>query len=589
MVATGHVDHVLVASSEEADAIAAQIGRDRPTGVRLSVRPALSELLTGGATVVDVRGVPFVSLAPRRGPAGPAWVAKRAIDFVGAVVGLVLVMPVIAVVALAVKLDDRGPVFFRQPRVGRDGQLFKMWKFRTMVPDAEALKAELTDANEAEGPFFKIEFDPRVTRVGRLLRRLSLDELPQLINVLLGQMSLVGPRPFLQSEMAADPDMFTWRLNFLPGITGLWQIAGRSWLPTQEGIRMDLAYVENWSPMLDLRIILQTARVAVMGDRRPPTMRVDELPRLVPSSYLSLVVDDDLRPAPGRCDVSVVIVTHESAGDIVDCLRSVTELHHESTYEVIVVDNASSDETVELAGQQFPGVRVIRKRGRSGFSTNCNIGIAASHGDLVLLLNPDARLSAGSLDRARPSPRSQSHCGRGRAEARLRQRRGPALRARRFPNLRTTVVRRTPLRRLFPQVADSHLITEVALDGVEDVDWLLGAALMVRRGVLDSLLGFDEGYRLYCEDIDLCWRMHEAGWQVQHHSGVVMEHALGEYTSRHFFTRRTIWHLRSVLRFARLHGSGRPQPPAFATRWRQPESADVPLEAVAEPTADLAS
>ena len=189
---------------------------------------------------------------------------KRATDLVLTCFGLLLAGPLLGAVALAIKIDDHGPVLFRQVRVGVDGRHFTMYKFRSMVVDAERRLAELVGQNEGAGPLFKLEDDPRVTRVGRLLRRFSLDELPQLINVLAGSMSLVGPRPHLQTEVDRyDPHVHR-RLKVLPGLTGPWQVGGRSLLSWDETVRLDLGYVENWSLSLDLRILIKTVR-AVLG------------------------------------------------------------------------------------------------------------------------------------------------------------------------------------------------------------------------------------------------------------------------------------------------------------------------------------
>ncbi|UXZ58283.1 sugar transferase [Curtobacterium sp. Arg-1] len=183
---------------------------------------------------------------------------KRALDVVGAVLGLALLSPVLAAVALAVRADDGGPVFFRQVRVGRGGAEFPILKFRTMCVDAEARMAALQSENQGAGPLFKMQDDPRVTRVGAFLRRTSLDELPQLWNVLTGSMSLVGPRPALPREVALYEDFADRRLLVTPGITGLWQVSGRSDLDWAEGVRLDLHYVENWSFLHDLVILART-------------------------------------------------------------------------------------------------------------------------------------------------------------------------------------------------------------------------------------------------------------------------------------------------------------------------------------------
>jgi lipopolysaccharide/colanic/teichoic acid biosynthesis glycosyltransferase len=166
---------------------------------------------------------------------------------------------------MAIRLDDQGPVFFRQTRVGRVGQTFKLFKFRTMVVDAEQRMQELEALNEGAGVLFKMRKDPRVTNVGAMLRRWSLDELPQLFNVLIGDMSLVGPRPALPREVARYGDHMRRRLAVKPGITGLWQVSGRSGLSWEEAFRLDLRYVDNWSIVLDLQILWKTFSAVIHG------------------------------------------------------------------------------------------------------------------------------------------------------------------------------------------------------------------------------------------------------------------------------------------------------------------------------------
>jgi exopolysaccharide biosynthesis polyprenyl glycosylphosphotransferase len=184
--------------------------------------------------------------------------AKRALDVVGAAAGLLLLMPGMALIAVAIKSDSPGPILFRQKRVGRHGQPFRMLKFRTMVRNAEELLTDIAKQNEVDGPLFKLRRDPRVTAVGRILRRLSLDELPQLWNVLRGEMSLVGPRPALPEEVTGwDPELHQ-RLTVKPGITGMWQVNGRSDASFNEYVRLDLYYVDNWSLLTDLAIIAKT-------------------------------------------------------------------------------------------------------------------------------------------------------------------------------------------------------------------------------------------------------------------------------------------------------------------------------------------
>jgi len=262
-------------------------------------------------------------------------------------------------------------------------------------------------------------------------------------------------------------------------------------------------------------------------------------------------VEGVLAPTGEPVDVSVVVVTHESARDIVGCLDSVGSLTDAASREVIVVDNASTDGTPQLVAA-VEGVRLVRKRRRDGFSVNCNIGVACSSGRYVLFLNPDTTVKAGAVDAL--VAHLDRHPEVGAVAPQLRYPDGrPQASARCFPSPLTTVVRRTPLRRWLRNHADSHLV-DCEFEGVRDIDWCLGAALLVRSSALHQLRGLDDGYRLYCEDIDLCWRLREAGWAVQQVSDAVVTHALGELTSKRFLTRATWWHLRSVARFGRLHG-----------------------------------
>ncbi|RDH98583.1 Undecaprenyl-phosphate galactose phosphotransferase WbaP/exopolysaccharide biosynthesis polyprenyl glycosylphosphotransferase [Curtobacterium sp. AG1037] len=224
-------------------------------GVELVVSSPLADIAAGRVHERPVDGLPLmhVELPDYRRRAG-----KRVLDVVAATLGLVLLAPVFAVVAAAIRLDDGGPVLFRQARVGRGGQEFPILKFRTMCVDAESRVADLAQYNQGAGPLFKMQADPRVTRVGAFLRRTSLDELPQLWNVLTGTMSLVGPRPALPREVAVYRDFADRRLLVTPGITGLWQVSGRSDLDWAEGVRLDLHYVENWSFLHDVVILART-------------------------------------------------------------------------------------------------------------------------------------------------------------------------------------------------------------------------------------------------------------------------------------------------------------------------------------------
>jgi len=192
-----------------------------------------------------------------------ALIIKSTIDYFLAVLFLILVSPIILVTSILIKLEDRGPVFFKQVRVGKHGRLFKCYKFRTMVVNAEALKEKLLDLNEQDGPAFKIKNDPRITKVGRFLRKTSLDELPQFINVLLGDMSIVGPRPPIPSEVKQYKRLVTRRLSISPGITCIWQVSGRNNIPFEKWMEMDMEYIDNWSLALDFMIILKTVKVVL--------------------------------------------------------------------------------------------------------------------------------------------------------------------------------------------------------------------------------------------------------------------------------------------------------------------------------------
>jgi exopolysaccharide biosynthesis polyprenyl glycosylphosphotransferase len=257
-------DTVVVLSCPELDGaalrrLAWRLERDE---VDLVVASALVDVAGARTTIRPFDGLPMLHVEHPRLHGGSRLV-KDLFDRVGALVLLALFGPVLLGVALCVRCTSRGPVLFRQVRVGRDGRLFRIFKFRSMYVDAEARLAELRHLNEHDGVLFKIRDDPRVTPVGRYLRRFSLDELPQLLNVLLGQMSLVGPRPPLPAEVAAYADDVRRRLAVKPGMTGLWQVSGRSDLPWEEAVRLDLRYVENWSLSLDLVILLRTMTAVV--------------------------------------------------------------------------------------------------------------------------------------------------------------------------------------------------------------------------------------------------------------------------------------------------------------------------------------
>jgi exopolysaccharide biosynthesis polyprenyl glycosylphosphotransferase len=233
------------------------------SGAEMVVDPGLMEIAGPRLHVAPVDGLPLLRVTE---PAftGIARVLKTVVDRTVAGVLILLLLPVLLAAAVAIKLDG-GPVFFRQVRLGQGGRPFLMIKFRSMVVDAERMRADLLEANEGAGPLFKMARDPRVTRVGSWLRRYSLDELPQLFNVLAGSMSLVGPRPPLPEEARGYTPEAQRRLLVKPGMTGLWQVSGRSDLSWEESVRLDLRYVENWTMALDAMILWKTIGAVLTG------------------------------------------------------------------------------------------------------------------------------------------------------------------------------------------------------------------------------------------------------------------------------------------------------------------------------------
>ncbi len=229
----------------------------KAVGVRVSLLPRVFDVVGTSVVFDELDGMTVLGVR-RFGLTRSSRATKRAFDLAGASFLLLVLGPLMALIALAIKLDSRGPVLFRQTRVGRDGMLFRICKFRTMVDDAESLKEELRVLNEAAGGLFKISDDPRITRVGRLLRKTSLDELPQLFNVVRGDMSLVGPRPLVRDEDELVTGLDRRRLSLTPGMTGHWQILGSSRVPLPEMVKIDYLYVAGWSLWTDLKILLRT-------------------------------------------------------------------------------------------------------------------------------------------------------------------------------------------------------------------------------------------------------------------------------------------------------------------------------------------
>jgi exopolysaccharide biosynthesis polyprenyl glycosylphosphotransferase len=231
-------------------------------GITLHVLPIGIEPLFKGSNFWMIGGCP-VPTFPSAVITGLDFWVKRIFDFCSALLLLMTASPIYVAIALLIKLDSSGPIFYKQTRIGLHGKPFKVWKFRTMVTNADKLQKQLEALNETkDGVLFKIKDDPRVTRVGKVLRRYSLDELPQIFNVLFGEMSLVGPRPLPLRDVENFSQQHFIRQEVLPGITGLWQVSGRSDIDNFEDVvRLDLTYIENWSLWLDLKILLQTVRV----------------------------------------------------------------------------------------------------------------------------------------------------------------------------------------------------------------------------------------------------------------------------------------------------------------------------------------
>ncbi|MGM1017109.1 MAG: sugar transferase [Actinomycetota bacterium] len=257
-------DTIIVASRPEGDAdfvkqLAWQL---EGTAAELVLSSRLTDVAGPRISLRQVEGLPLIQVKIPTYEGG-RHLLKRALDIAVAVTALIPIGLITPFLALAIAADSRGPIFFFQERVGRDGRLFKMVKFRSMKTNAEQELAKLKEQNQGAGLLFKMKDDPRVTRVGRILRKLSLDELPQFWNVLIGDMSVVGPRPPLPSEVTAYDGSVYRRLYIKPGITGLWQVSGRSDLSWDESVRLDLRYVENWSVMSDLQIMWRTAKVMV--------------------------------------------------------------------------------------------------------------------------------------------------------------------------------------------------------------------------------------------------------------------------------------------------------------------------------------
>lgn len=262
VISSHHVERVVISHVEHDEGTMLDLVRGcKRLGVKVNVLPQLFDAMGTSVTIDHVEGVTVLGLNP---PvlARSSRVEKRALDVVLAGLLLVLTAPLLAAIALTIRLTSAGPVLFCQQRIGKGGRQFKVLKFRTMVANAESMTAELFEHSE-DPNWLKLERDPRVTRIGRFLRLSSLDELPQLINVLRGDMSLVGPRPLQESEDSVIGGWGRTRLDLTPGVTGLWQVLGRTHIPFDEMVKLDYQYVTNWSLWTDIRLILQTVPAVV--------------------------------------------------------------------------------------------------------------------------------------------------------------------------------------------------------------------------------------------------------------------------------------------------------------------------------------
>lgn len=257
-------DEVVVAGLPDAETLAAVSSAADALGLPWSLDASFVGPRVATAELTDADGYPLLTLRAASDSAPDLWL-KRTFDGLGALVGLAVVAVPLVVLAAAIRAADGGPALFRQTRIGRYGRPFTMYKLRTMVSDAEQRRASLEPHNPIAGPAFKLPRDPRVTRIGAVLRRWSVDELPQLLNVLRGEMSLVGPRPPLPDEVARYEPWQRRRLSVRPGLTGLWQVSGRADLPFDQWIQLDLQYVDSWSLWLDARLLARTVPAVVRG------------------------------------------------------------------------------------------------------------------------------------------------------------------------------------------------------------------------------------------------------------------------------------------------------------------------------------
>jgi len=259
------IDELIITIPSERELVHRIISDFRKSPIEIKIIPDMFNLVLGTVQVGQINSLPTVSLV-RTPMRGIGYIIKRMSDVLLSSMALIILSPILLLTALCIKVESKGSVIYKQQRVGKNGKVFNMFKFRSMVNDADKMIDTLAKANEVDGIAFKMKNDPRITKVGRFIRKYSIDELPQLFNVLLGNMSLIGPRPPLDIEVAQYGDWEWRRLEVLPGITGLWQVSGRSDLSFQQWVNLDIYYIENWSIALDLKILLKTIPVVLKGE-----------------------------------------------------------------------------------------------------------------------------------------------------------------------------------------------------------------------------------------------------------------------------------------------------------------------------------
>ncbi|MCR8844863.1 sugar transferase [Paenibacillus sp. SC116] len=259
------IQEIYITIPSERNIINELISMIRKYDVQIKIIPEMFELVTSSVVYDNAFDYPCIELVktPLR---GMNLFFKRTADIILSSIGIILISPILIFVAICIKIDSKGPIFIHQKRIGKNGAPFAMHKFRSMVVNAEQMKAELEQFNEADGPAFKMKNDPRITKVGRFIRKFSIDELPQLFNVLKGEMSLIGPRPPLPNEVELYNDYQWRRLDIRPGITGLWQVSGRSNITFDEWMKLDLYYIEQWSISMELKILFKTIPVVIRGE-----------------------------------------------------------------------------------------------------------------------------------------------------------------------------------------------------------------------------------------------------------------------------------------------------------------------------------